>query len=121
MRRVLVLLKLASIVVLSIVVGAALYFGSTETYFYLTRSDAKALALAQQVFRRVCVEQALDPDSFRGPIRPNPEEDARAAQYNYEWLRAPGEAISVGITYLPHDYGYSISQALTERRRDSSR
>ena len=112
-------LRWSGIIGALVVTGGILYFGSLEAYLYLTRSDAKAEAEAQKIFSDICDEQELDSDSFHGPDRPNIEQDRKNDQYSFSWSRSPAETIYINVSYLPHDFAYSISEAITERTRDA--
>jgi len=98
------------IILLAVPLFGAAYFGSVEFYIYFTRSEAKARAAAQVQFAHICKQYELDPDSFHGPDRPS---NAAADQYQYVWTRSSAETISVSVAYLPYDFPYSISEAIS--------
>jgi hypothetical protein len=90
------------------------YLGSAEYYVYCTRSEAKARAAAQVQFQKICAQHDLDPNSFHGPDRPS---NAAADQYTFVWTRSPDETIYVSVAYLPYDFPYSISEAISSRAK----
>lgn len=96
--------------------GTILYFVASETYLYMTRSEPRAQAAAQQLFMRICSRQGVDPSSFRGPDRPSVQSDERLNSYTFVWTRNPQENITISVTYLPYDLPYSISEGITERK-----
>lgn len=104
---------------LLVVLGGIFYFGSSEAYLYLTRSDVKAQTAAQEMFQSICDRHGLDSHSFHGPDRPNTEQDKKNDQYTFIWSRSPDETIYINVSYLPYDFAYSISEAITERKRDA--
>jgi hypothetical protein len=107
------------LIVFLLLLGGALYFGSVESYTYLTRSEGKAQAAAQEEFTRICDQQQLDPHSFHGPDRADVVSDEKLGIYTFVWTRASDEKIYVHVTYLPYDLPYSISATITERKRDT--
>ena len=111
-------IRWGALIVLLVLLGGTLYFGSIEVYAYITRSESKAQAAAKEEFTRICEQQQLDPHSFRGPDRPNVSSDEKLGIYTFVWTRAPDEKIYVHVTYFPYDLPYSISAAITERKRD---
>jgi hypothetical protein len=106
-------------VALLVPLGGILYIGSSEAYLYLTRSEARAQSAAQAMFIRICDRQRIDPHSFHGPERPSVQSDQILGAYTFVWTRSPEETIAVSVTYLPYDLPYSISEAITERKRDT--
>jgi hypothetical protein len=109
----------AGLIALLVLLGGILYFVSAETYLYLTQSEAKAQAAAQAMFMRICDRQGLNPNSFHGPERLNVQLDKQRGTYMFVWSRSPEETITVSVMYLPYDLPYSISEAITERKRDT--
>ncbi len=99
---------------LAIVVGSSLYFALPEAYLYLTKSDVSAQAKAEKIFQKICADEGLDPHSFRGPDRPNVELDKMFGQYNFAWTRFSDQMIYIGVTYLPSDSTYTMSETLVE-------
>jgi hypothetical protein len=94
-------------------VGAG-YLASAEYYVYLTRSEPKAQAAAQVQFTKICARLELDPNSFRGPERPD---NAAADQYTFVWTRSSDETIYVSVAYLPYDFPYSVSETILSRTK----
>jgi hypothetical protein len=112
-------MRWGALIVLLVPLGGALYFGSIESYIYLTRSESKAQGAAQAVFSRICEQEKLDPRSFHGPDRPSIELDKKRNQYSFVWTRSFNETINVSVVYLPYDLPYSISEAIIERKREA--
>ena len=100
--------------------AGALCLGSAETYLYLTRSEPKARAAAQELFVRLCAKRGLDPASFRGPTRPSVQSDSMLNTYTFEWTRGPQESITISVMYLPYDLPYSISEGILEPKPEAT-
>jgi hypothetical protein len=64
------------------------------------------------MFLKICNRNGLDPQSFRGPDRPNIESDKQLGIYTFAWTRAPEEVLYVHVTYLPYDLPYSFVRPL---------
>lgn len=109
-------LKWLALLGLLILLTGIVYIGSAEVYLYLTQSDVKAQAAAQELFSKICDRQRIDSRSFHGPDRPYIEQDKKNGQYSFIWSRSPSETIYINVSYLPYDFGYSISVAITERK-----
>jgi hypothetical protein len=91
---------------------AIVYFGTVESYIYLTRSEAKERAAAQAQFIRICDDMGLDPNSFHGP---DPLSNAAPGLIMFVWTKSPEEEIYVSVTYLPYDLPYSVSRGIARR------
>ena len=94
--------------------AGVLYIITSEAYLYLTRSERRAEAAAQELFARLCVRRGLDPRSFGGPTRPSVQSDSKLNSYTFVWARAPEETVTISVTYLPYDLPYSISEGITD-------
>ncbi len=106
---------LASSRILLIILSGIVFLSLNEIYLYVTRSEEKAQVSAQMIFIHICERQRLDPTSFRGPDRPRINMDEEQGVYTFMWTRSQEETITVTITYMPYDYPYSLSNALSER------
>jgi hypothetical protein len=106
--------------VIILIVGLVpiLYISGGELWVYATRDFDKAKATAQKTFMRVCQKESLDPQTFVGPRQ---IVDYANAYYAFEWnVRGhEDETITISISYLPYDVGYTMSVSLIQRNSQS--
>jgi hypothetical protein len=112
-------MRWGALIVLLVLLGGTIYFGSIESYIYLTRSESKAQAAAQMMFLKICESNDLSPSSFHGPGRPSIDLDKKRNQYSFIWTRGPKETIYVNVSYLPYDFATSVSEAIIERKHEA--
>jgi hypothetical protein len=110
-----IIVRWAGSAVLLVALFGALYLGAVESYFYITRTEAKGRAAAQVQFVKLCDEYKLDPNSFRGPDLVKNAAD-QYYSYSFVWTRSPQEEIFVSVVYLPYDLLSSVTEAIPAPR-----